>query len=47
MQHGGSKFQDYSGLINPRIKPAVDIVAAEDEDGIDLDDASLENNRAR
>lgn len=39
--------QDYSFLIDPRTRPGVHIVAAEDDDSIDLGEASFENNRAR
>ena len=46
-----SIFQDYSSLIDPRIKSTKsDIVAAGDgdrEDSIDLGDAEVNNNRAR
>ena len=48
MNRGGSSFQDYSQLIDPRIKPNVDIIAAEEEDSIDLGAATVvNNNRAR
>ena len=42
-----NSFQDYSKLINPRIKPDVDIVAVvqEEEDSLNLEDVEL--NRAR
>ncbi len=39
--------QDYSFLIDPRTRPDVHIVAAEDDDSINLGEATFENNRAR
>ena len=47
MNKNGKKEQDYSQLINPRIKPNIDIVAAEEDDTLDLGDETFENNRAR
>ena len=51
MNRESSVFQDYSLLIDPRIKSTkIDIVAAGDgggDDSIDLGDAGVNNNRAR
>ncbi len=43
----GNSGQDYSSLIDPRTRPDVHIVAAVDEDSIDLGETTFENNRAR